>query len=483
MSEQAKPKILIVDDEQHVLNSLFRTLRRDFEVFLALNGRAGLEILREQEVAAILADQRMPEMSGVEFFSAARTLQPGAVRVLITGYADIEVAVRAINEGQVFHYLNKPWEPEDLRIIMQRAAEHYRLVRENQRLLRELEIANQQLTGENRVLKQEIEKHYHFEQVIGRSPAMLKVIELVKKIIPTDTTVLLQGETGTGKELIARAIHYNGPRQKKLFATQNCAALPDTLLESELFGHKKGAFTDASADKKGLFALADGGTVFLDEIGDTSPAMQQRLLRVLQEGEIRPLGSTATIRVDVRIISASNRDLYAAVRRGEFREDLFYRLNVFPITLPPLRERREDIPLLANHFVRRYAMKMGKRIGGISAEAMTILVRRDYPGNVRELENIIERAVVLADPGDEIKAESLQAEALAPVAWSGAEPVSTSGTPSGTLKETTAALEKQLIVQTLEKTKGNISQAANLLGLSRLGLYKKIDRLGVKIKR
>jgi len=399
--------------------------------------------------------------------------------VLITGYADIEVAVRAINEGQVFHYLNKPWEPEDLVIIMKRAVEHYRLVQENRRLLRELEVANQQLTGENRVLKQEIEKHYHFEHIIGRSPAMRKVIELVKKIIPTDTTVLLQGETGTGKELIARAIHYNGPRQKKLFVAQNCAALPDTLLESELFGHKKGAFTDASADKKGLFALADGGTIFLDEIGDTSPAMQQRLLRVLQEGEIHPLGSTRTVRVDVRIISATNRDLYGAVRRGEFREDLFYRLNVFPITLPPLRDRREDIPPLVNHFVRKYAMKMGKQIRGVSAEAMAVLVGRNYPGNVRELENMVERAVVLADDGNEITVESLRSEARSETVWTGAVP----GAPLGTLKETTAALEKQLITQALEETGGNISQAANLLGLSRLGLYKKIERLGVKVTR
>ncbi|NOZ03592.1 MAG: sigma-54-dependent Fis family transcriptional regulator [FCB group bacterium] len=399
--------------------------------------------------------------------------------MLITGYADIEVAVRAINEGQVFHYLNKPWEPEDLVIIMKRAVEHYRLVQENRRLLRELEVANQQLTGENRVLKQEIEKHYHFEHIIGRSPAMRKVIELVKKIIPTDTTVLLQGETGTGKELIARAIHYNGPRQKKLFVAQNCAALPDTLLESELFGHKKGAFTDASADKKGLFALADGGTIFLDEIGDTSPAMQQRLLRVLQEGEIHPLGSTRTVRVDVRIISATNRDLYGAVRRGEFREDLFYRLNVFPITLPPLRDRREDIPPLVNHFVRKYAMKMGKQIRGVSAEAMAVLVGRNYPGNVRELENMVERAVVLADDGNEITVESLRSEARSETVWTGAVP----GAPLGTLKETTAALEKQLITQALEETGGNISQAANLLGLSRLGLYKKIERLGVKVTR
>jgi two-component system response regulator HupR/HoxA len=479
-NEPQRANILIVDDEQPVLKALFRTLRRDFEVHLALSGSAGLAILREQAVAAILADQRMPEMDGVTFLRQARKLQPDAVRLLITGYADIEAAIGAINDGQIFYYISKPWEPEELRLLLQRAVERYRLVQENRRLLRELEQANQRLAGENRVLHQEIEKQYRFDQIIGESPAMQRVLALVRKIIPTDTTVLLLGETGTGKELVARAIHYNGPRQEKLFVAQNCAALPDTLLESELFGHKKGAFTDATADKKGLFELAHGGTVFLDEIGDMSPAMQQRLLRVLQDGEIHPLGSTQSIRVDVRVISATNRDLYAAVREGSFREDLYYRLNVFPITLPPLRERPEDIPLLADHFLRKVATRLGKRIRGLTSDALAFLVSRDYPGNVRELENLIERAIVLAEDGGEVNRALLETTAPGrafPITGPGLETAE-----PRTLKGMTDALEKQVIRRALAETGGNISQAAARLGLSRLGLYKKLDRLGLKVK-
>ncbi|MCK6623071.1 MAG: sigma-54-dependent Fis family transcriptional regulator [Calditrichaceae bacterium] len=472
------PKLLAVDDEQSSLNAIFRTLRREFEVFLALNGRAALEILKGQEMAVILADQRMPEMSGVEFFNRAQKLQPQAIRILITGYTDSEAIIQAINEGRVYYYITKPWEPEELRLVMRRAAEQHHLVQENRRLLRELEIANQRLQQENILLHREVEKQYLFDNIIGQSAAMEEVFRLVRKVIPTDTTVLLLGETGTGKELIARAIHFNGPRKERMFVAQNCGALPDTLLESELFGHVKGAFTGAASDKKGLFELADGGTIFLDEITDTSPAMQQRLLRALQEGEIHPLGAERTIKVDVRVISAANRDVQQAIREGKFREDLFYRLNVFPIRIPPLRERREDIPRLAEFFLEKYARKLGKAKAELSPEAISRLLVADFPGNVRELENLIERAVTLADEQGQISAEILQLEA--PRLHSpNSQRIFDAESASGSLKEMVDSLEKLYITRALEEFRGNVSRAAQKLGLSRLGLHKKMHRYGI----
>ncbi len=465
-----KPKILIIDDEQSVLNSLNRTLRHNFDVLLSLSGDAGLQLLREQEISVILADQRMPKMSGVRFFQKAQTIQPDAERILITGYSDIEAVIVAINSANVFYYIHKPWEPDALRIIVKRAADHYRLVQENRSLMSKLQQTNQTLQNENTLYNQELQKHYQFDQIIGKSPAMEAVFDLMRKVIPTDATVLLQGETGTGKELVARAIHFSGPRKKKPFVTQNCAALPDTLLESTLFGHKKGAFTDAVANKKGLFELADGGTIFLDEVADMSPAMQQRLLRVLQEGEIQPLGSEKIKTVDVRIISATHHTLLEDVKTGNFREDLFYRLNVFPITLPALRNRREDIPRLVNHFVKKSALRMGKNITSVSAESMARLVNMDFPGNIRELENMIERAVVLAENNTVLSFDKEDT------------PASHILFPSDTsaelkLSELTDNIEKQYIKKTLTNCKGNISKTAKILGLSRAGLYKKMKRL------
>ncbi len=478
MVQDSKLTVLAVDDEQPSLNAIYRTLRREFNVIQALHGQAALEVLRKEKVAVILADQRMPEMSGVELFRHALKIQPDAVRILITGYMDIEATIRAINEGQVFYYINKPWEPDELRLIIRRAVEQYRLREENRRLMEELRQANQRLQEENIILHREAEKQYEFKNIIGQSQAMQEVFRLMRKAIPTDITVLLTGETGTGKELIARAIHYNGPRKDKLFVAQNCSALPDTLLESELFGHMKGAFTGAISDKKGIFELADGGTVFLDEIADTSPAFQQRLLRVLQEGEIRPLGSEKSIQVNVRIISASNRDLQEAIRAGKFREDLYYRLNVFPIHVPPLRERREDIPLLANHFLEKYRRKLKKNIPYIDKEALKILMAASFPGNVRELENEIERAVALADPGQPITPELLSPRLTgeAPILHSFLQ-------QSGSLKEITESIEKYLISEKLRQFKGNITHTARSLGLSRVGLQKKIQRYGIGVKK
>ncbi len=478
MSDTSLPIVLAVDDEQSSLNAINRILRREFSIILSLNGHSALEVLKTQKVAVILADQRMPGMNGVEFFRESQQLQPDAARVLITGYADIDATIEAINQAQIFYYISKPWEPEDLRLVIRRAAERYQLTRENRRLMAELKDANERLRVENIILHREAEKHYEFENIIGKSKAMQEVFSLMRKVIPTGTTVLLLGATGTGKELIARAIHYNGPRKGKLFVAQNCAALPDTLLESELFGHVKGAFTGAAGDKKGLFELADGGTIFLDEIADTSPALQQRLLRVLQEGEIRPVGSEKSRQVDVRVISATNRDVEKAVRQGEFREDLYYRLNVFPIRIPALRERTEDIPLLAEHFLKKYRQELEKNVPGFDREAMKILMAAPYPGNVRELENEIERAVALAEPGQQITQELLSHKTA-----SQRSAIPTAAKNAGTLKEITESIEKQYIIDMLRETHGNISRTARELGLSRVGLQKKIKRYEIDTRQ
>lgn len=470
-------KILAIDDESSSLNAINRTLRREYDLILASNGHSALEVLKSEQVSLILADQRMPEMTGIELFGKALELQPDAMRILITGYTDVAATIDAINQAQIFYYIHKPWEPEELRMIVNRALEQFELKRQNKQLLQQLQEKNLQLQDENQALHQEMERTYHFDNIIGESPAMNRVFDLMRKAIPSDVTVLIQGETGTGKELIARAIHYNGPRRDHLFVAQNCGALPDTLLESELFGHVKGSFTGAISDKKGLFELADQGTIFLDEVADTSLAMQQRLLRVLQEGEIQPVGSGKTRKVNVRVISAANRDLQEAIKNNQFRSDLYYRLNVFPIVLPPIRERREDIPGLANYFLKKYAAKSGRNVPGISADGISALMSSPFPGNVRQLENIIERAVILADEG-----EPLKASLLADSSFGDGQPNAQEnfgGQAGQSLKEITESLERYHIARALENTRGNISKAAKDLGLSRLGLHKKLQRFGI----
>jgi len=473
-----KPTILIVDDEQHVLNSINRSLRDEYNIILSFDGKSALQILREQEISAILSDQRMPGMTGSEFFLEARKIQPDTTRVLITAYSDIEAIIQAVNEGNIFYYIEKPWEPDNLKLVMKRAVERYSLIKQNSRLIHDLEIANQQLSRENIILKKDVENTYTFSNIIGESEAIHKVFDLMKKVIPTDTTVFLFGETGTGKELIARAIHFNGPRKDKIFAAQNCAALPDTLLESALFGHKKGSFTDATSDKKGLFETANGGTVFLDELSDTSPALQRRLLRVLQEGEFQPVGSNKTIKVDVRIISATNKDLLNLVQNGNFREDLYYRLNVFPINIPPLRVRSGDIMILADYFLNKYSIQAGKQIDGFTESAIRALISNEFPGNVRELENLIHRAVILASDYEKIDVSHIQTD------WTSDSHSQSSmlidSAQDKTLPEIIEEFERKYISDKLSDNKGNISKTAKELGLSRAGLYKKLKRYNIE---
>ena len=472
-----KDKILIVDDQQEILRSLERLFRADYHVLTAASGKAALEILKREKVAVILSDQRMPEMDGVTFLGEAIKLQPGAVRLIITGYADIDATIAAVNKANIYQYISKPFEPDELKKIIQNATERFHLARENELLQEKLKRKNIQLSEEKKVLQQQVEKQLDLGNLIGKSPKMLHIFKLVKKVMDTPTTVLLLGETGTGKEMLAKIIHYNSNRKDKMFVVQNCGAIPDTLLQSELFGHVKGAFTGAIKDKKGLFQLADKGTIFLDEIGDTSAALQLGLLRVLQEGEMKPVGSNKTIKVDVRVIAATNKDLEAEVKAGNFREDLFYRLSVFPIKMPALRERREDIPELVRYFINKYSERIGRKINGIDPRTLLKLQQADYPGNIRELENEIERMVKLADEQAMIDDNLLSPRFLEPDL-----DVADIYSKEENLKKAVERLELSMIRRALKQTGGNILRSAALLGVSRVGLHKMIKRHEIEIQ-
>lgn len=449
--------LLIVDDEKEILRSLKLTFAEDHEVFTASSGAEALKILQQQDIALIITDQRMPVMTGVELLKQVIQINPQIIRIILTGYTDTAALIEAINQGHIYQYITKPWERQELRLIVRRALETYELEVENRRLLKELQAANERLKIENVFLKTEISKDLQCAEIVGCSPAMQWAFNLVNRVIGNSATVLLTGETGTGKTLLAYHIHSQGPRKDRLFIEQNCGTLPETLLESELFGYKRGAFTGATQDRKGLFEIADGGTLFLDEISEMSPMLQVKLLQILQNGQFRRVGDSEYRQVDVRIIVATNKDLSVEIQQGRFRQDLYYRINVFPIHLPPLRERTEDIPLLAEHYLKKKQRKLKIPINGFSQTALQALCDYDYPGNVRELENLIERALILST-GDQIELGEWLPASIA----------------NADCLSRLEKMEQAEIRRLLELHQGNLSLVARAMGMSRTTLWRRM---------
>ncbi len=460
LAEQAIPAgrasaVLVVDDEPGMRNFLHKALAPECALVEIADSAESAEALRRRyHFDLLIVDIRLPGRSGIEWLQELRSDDVTTDVIVMTAYADLETAVAALRSG-ASDFLLKPFRIEQMLTAVRLCLERRRMARENFLLRREL-------------------ASHGIEGIVGTSAAMSEVCAVVHRVAPTASTVLIEGETGTGKELVASAVHYWSERREKLFVAQNCAAMPENLLESELFGHEKGAFTGATDDKKGLFELADGGTLFLDEVGEMPLALQAKLLRVLQEGEVRPVGSNRTKRVDVRIVAATNRDLEKEVAEGRFREDLFYRLNVFPLRLPPLRERREDVPLLAGHFLKRYAEEFGRQVSGISQQAMEQLQAYEWPGNVRELENEVQRLIIQV--GDE---EFVQPQHLSPKIRKAEAVVGRFKPNKGTLKEMVEQVEKQILAEALAEHDNNKTATAKTLGITREGLHKKLKGYGM----
>jgi len=444
-------RILVVDDEAAQLELLGGFLKKQgFETVLAESGKKALERYRDEHFDLVLTDQKMADVSGLDLLKALKAINPEAAVILMTAYGTIETAVSAVKLGAA-DYLTKPLNLDEMLYRIQQVKERSRLL------------------SENRELREAMQTHYRIEGIVGDSGRMMEVLSLVRRVAPSEATVLIRGESGTGKELIAKAIHYASPRASGPLVKVNCAALPETLLESELFGHEKGAFTGAVGRRKGRFETADGGTLFLDEIGDLPLPLQAKLLRVLQEKEFERVGSSAPLRVDARILAATHRDLEALAKAGRFRDDLYYRLNVVTIVLPPLRERRQDLPSLIDHFLKLFAEKDRKKIRGFTPEARDALLRYDYPGNVRELENIVERAVVLTR--DEVIG---RADLPLLVQENGAEESERKSLPA-----TVEGIERRMIADALSQAEGVQTRAAELLGISERALRYKLKKYGL----
>ena len=479
MARAARPGVLIVDDEPLSLQTLRRTLDEEFEVFTAGSAVEATGILEVERIQAVLADQRMPEQTGVAFLTRVREQWPDVVRMIISGYTDPDDIIEGVNGAGIYQFVSKPWHPDSLLLIVRNACELYRLQRENALMTLEMRVATPTLEKRLDHQRSVLKRSYRLDGIV-RSPdsPINAVCEQVAQIAPYDISVLIDGESGTGKELFARAIHYNSDRAGKPFVAENCAAMPDQLLESELFGHRRGAFTSAVSDHIGLFEQADGGTIFLDEIGDVSPTFQMKLLRVLQEGEVRPVGSAKRRTVNVRVVAATNRDLEQEIRAGRFREDLYYRLAGVRLHLPPLRARPGDIPVIGQCLLDEAVRAFGKRCDGFSEEAMRCLCDYHWPGNVRELRNEIQRMLVMSDT------PVLDAALLAPRVLRAAPPAEEAATDllaglDGTLKKRVEALEARVLRETLIRHRWNKSRAAEELGLSRVGLRNKLDRYGL----
>jgi DNA-binding NtrC family response regulator len=451
----SKANILIVDDDKNICKMIEASLRKEkrYEIETALSGEACLRIIKETPPELVLLDIQMPGIDGIETLHKIREENPYIPVIMMTAHGTIERAVASMKAG-AYDFLTKPFARDRLLVTVNNA------------------LMNSSLRREVDELRSELKSKYAFANIIGQSGVMQDVFRSVEKVFSSNVTVLIQGESGTGKELIARAIHYHSAaRASKPFVAVNCSALPESLLESELFGHEKGAFTGALGRRIGKFEQANGGTIFLDEIGLMTPATQSKLLRVLQEREFERVGGNELVKVDVRVISATNKDLEEEMKKGEFREDLFYRISVFPIKLPPLRERREDIPLLAGHFLQKYARQEGKSIEGITSDALDLMMAYHWPGNVRELENAMERAMVLAN-GVEITAKDLPAA----VRSLGEKRIYES---DNTLASWIEKLEEEALRQALLECEGNISQTAKKLGIGRATIYRKAKKYGL----
>ena len=447
--------ILVIDDEKGQREILSAILKKEgYRILAVPGGREAVEALEQGEYDLILSDLKMQGMSGMELMERALDMNPSQCVVIMTAHGTIDSAVEAMKKG-AFDYLEKPLERDNLILTLQRALGHVKLLKEN------------------RVLHKKLAETRALPNMIGEHPKMMEVARMINKIAPTSTTVLIYGESGTGKELVARALHDGSPRKEKPFFAVNCAAIPDSLMESELFGHEKGSFTGAATREIGIFEAAEGGTVFLDEIGEMNVAMQAKLLRAIQEKEIRRVGGKVNLPVDVRIISASNKDLEQETRRGGFREDLFYRLNVIRITLPPLRERGNDIATLADFFLKKYSASCGTAVKGIAKPALKILLDYNWPGNVRQLESVIERGVLMAE-SDYIQPEDLPAEVRHEAAPAGSLPFDFP--PQGISID---ELERDLIVKAMQRADWVIAKAAPLLGMSYKTLQYRLDKFGV----
>jgi DNA-binding NtrC family response regulator len=453
MSEEQRNeaiRVLVVDDEEIVRESLSGWLRKDgYTAVAAAEGKSALEALRADRWAIVLLDLKMPGMDGLQVLEEGRRLRPDATFVMMTAYATVDTAVAAMKLG-AYDYLVKPFDPDELSLLVQRI------------------VSQQALLLENEALRRALKREYGFHDLVSKSPAMQRVFDLARVAARSSSTILVLGESGSGKEVLARAIHAESPRSAGPFVAISCAALTETLLESELFGHEKGAFTGAATRRKGKFEMARGGTLFLDEVGDVSPKLQLDLLRVLEERRFQRVGGSETLDADVRVVAATNRDLAKAVATGSFREDLFYRLNVIPITLPPLRERPEDVPLLVQHFLDRLSKELQRRLDGVSPEGMAALVAHAWPGNVRELRNVLERGAVVAK-GNVIQLSDLGLPA----------PSAAAGAPRGdpaTLEE----VEKRHIGDVLAWTGGNVTHAARVLGIDRMTLYNKMKKYALR---
>jgi DNA-binding NtrC family response regulator len=447
------PRILVVDDEMIVCESCKRILEEDgYEVETALGGMEAFEKMKSNPFDIVITDLKMPGIDGMEVLRTFRKEYPDAIIIMITGFSTVETAVEAMKLG-AFDYISKPFTPDEVSIVVKKAIEQ------------------KSLLLENIYLRQELQEKYGFHNIVGKSKKMQEIYRIIAKVAMTDSTVLIFGQSGTGKELIARAIHFNSQRREKQFVPVDCAVLSENLLESELFGHVRGSFTGAVTTKPGLFEVADGGTVFLDEVGNISLAIQAKLLRVLQEREFTPVGGTKAKKVDIRLIAATNKDLEKMIKENSFREDLYYRLNIVPIYLPTLKERQEDIPLLSVHFLKKYAEEIGKTIKGFTPEAMGKLMKYPWPGNVRELENVIERTVVMMENEEMVRAEHLILPGQQEKEGS-SNPIPMTSEELKELKKVAREkaveeIEKAFILNALERHQWNVTRAAEEVGMLR----------------